>query len=78
MFLALVGYILDKGVPNLSLDLFQLKYTSDSCSMLPAIFNTIYYDASVAGGGGAAGIFSAIYLTWNTPGAETSWSRWCA
>ena len=42
VFVALVGYILIKGVPNLSLDLFQLKYTSDNCSMLPAIFNTIY------------------------------------
>src|SRR5699024_1064776 len=42
VFVALVGYILIKGVPNLSLDLFQLKYTSDNCSMLPAIFNTIF------------------------------------
>ena len=33
VFVALVGYILIKGVPNLSLDLFQLKYTSDNCSM---------------------------------------------
>ena len=56
--MALVGYILIKGVPNLSLDLFQLKYTSDNCSMLPAIFNTIYMTLLSLVGGGAAGHLS--------------------
>ena len=63
VFLALVGYILIKGVPNLSLDLFQLKYTSDNCSMLPAIFNTIYMTLLSLVVAVPLGIFSAIYLT---------------
>ena len=63
VFLALVGYILIKGVPNLSLDLFQLKYTSDNCSMLPAIFNTIFMTLLSLVVAVPLGIFSAIYLT---------------
>ena len=63
VFVALVGYILIKGVPNLSLDLFQLKYTSDNCSMLPAIFNTIYMTLLSLVVAVPLGIFSAIYLT---------------
>ena len=63
VFVALVGYILIKGVPNLSLDLFQLKYTSDNCSMLPAIFNTIFMTLLSLVVAVPLGIFSAIYLT---------------
>ena len=36
----LIAYILIKGVPHLSLDLFAWEYTSDNCSMVPAIINT--------------------------------------
>ena len=63
VFVALVGYILIKGVPNLSLDLFQLKYTSDNCSMLPAIFNTIFMTLLSLVVAVPLGIFSASYLT---------------
>ena len=63
VFVALVGYILIKGVPNLSLDLFQLKYTSDNCSMLPAIFNTVFMTLLSLVVAVPLGIFSAIYLT---------------
>lgn len=31
----IIGYILIKGVPNLSADLFSLKYSSANQSMLP-------------------------------------------
>ncbi len=41
VLLSLVGYILIKGVPNLSLDLFAWEYTSENVSMMPAIINTI-------------------------------------
>lgn len=34
-------YILVKGIPNLSTDLFALKYTTENVSMLPAIINTL-------------------------------------
>jgi len=37
----LIFYILIKGVPNLSPDLFSLTYTSENVSMIPAIINTL-------------------------------------
>jgi phosphate transport system permease protein len=40
-FVALVGYILIKGVPHLSWDLFALEYNSTNVSLLPALINTI-------------------------------------
>ena len=53
-------YILVKGIPNLSTDLFALKYTTENVSMLPAIINTLIITLlSLAG---PIGIFSAIYL----------------
>ena len=80
VFVALVGYILIKGVPNLSLDLFQLKYTSDNCSMLPAIFNTHLHDASVAGGGGRCRWASSrpFTLTEYARRRQQAGQRWCA
>lgn len=41
----IIGYILIKGVPNLSADLFSLKYSSANQSMLPSIINTVYLTA---------------------------------
>ena len=38
---ALLAYILIMGVPNLKLSLFAWHYTSDNCSMTPAIINTL-------------------------------------
>lgn len=58
----LIGYILWKGVPHLSLDLFAWEYTSDNCSMMPAIINTlemIFLALLIAV---PFGIGSAIYL----------------
>ncbi len=37
----LVGYILLKGVPNLSLGLFSPTYTSENDSLVPALVNTV-------------------------------------
>lgn len=37
----IVGHIIRKGVPNLSRDLFAIKYTTDNQSMFPAIINTL-------------------------------------
>lgn len=37
----IVFYIVGKGIPYLTPDLFALKYTSDNVSMFPAIINTI-------------------------------------
>ena len=38
---ALIAYILIMGVPNLKPGLFAWHYTSDNCSMTPAIINTL-------------------------------------
>ncbi len=59
----LVGYILINGIPNLSLDLFSLEYTSENSSMLPSIINTIIMTAIALLISVPLGIFSAIYLT---------------
>ena len=58
----LVGYILVNGIPNLSLDLFSLEYTSENSSMLPAIVNTVIMTAIALLISVPIGIFSAIYL----------------
>ena len=58
----LIAYILIQGVPHLSLDLFAWEYTSDNCSMMPAIINTLemtFFALLIAV---PFGIGSAIYL----------------
>lgn len=58
----IIGYIFIKGVPNLSLDLFSLKYSPANQSMLPSIINTVYLTALTLLLAVPVGIFSAIYL----------------
>ena len=58
----LIAYILVKGVPHLSLDLFAWKYTSDNCSMMPAIVNTLQMTFFALLIAVPLGIGSAIYL----------------
>ena len=58
----LIAYILIKGLPHLSLELFAWEYTSDNCSMVPAIINTLemtFFALLIAV---PFGIGSAIYL----------------
>ena len=55
-------YILAKGIPNLTPDLFKLEYTSDNCSMLPALVNTLFMTLLSLLIAGPIGIFAAIYL----------------
>ena len=58
----LIAYILIKGVPHLSLDLFAWEYTSDNCSMVPAIINTLQITFFALFIAVPFGIGSAIYL----------------
>lgn len=58
----LIGYILINGIPNLSLDLFSWKYSSENVSMMPAIINTIIMTGLSLLIAVPFGIFSAIYL----------------
>lgn len=44
----LIGYILVKGIPYLTPDLFSWTYNSTNCSMLPSIITTGGDDAAVA------------------------------
>ena len=38
----LLVYVLVKGIPNLNADIFSWEYTSDNCSLVPALINTVY------------------------------------
>lgn len=58
----LVIYILVKGIPNLSLELFSLTYTSDNVSMLPSIINTLITTVAALLISVPLGIGAAIYL----------------
>lgn len=58
----IIGYILIRGVPNLSLSLFELEYTTENVSMLPSIINTLYIIVISLMIACPIGIFSAIYL----------------
>lgn len=62
LLLFLVGYILVKGVPYLTTDLFQLKYDSENLSLLPSLINTFILTAVALVIAAPIGIFSAIYL----------------
>ena len=58
----LITYILIKGVPHLSEELFAWEYTSDNCSMVPAIINTLEMTFFALLISVPFGIGSAIYL----------------
>jgi len=62
LLLFLIAYILIKGVPHLTADLFAWKYTSENVSMLPAIINTIFMTALSLFIAVPCGIGAAIYL----------------
>ncbi|MDD6816368.1 MAG: phosphate ABC transporter permease PstA [Firmicutes bacterium] len=59
----LIGYILYKGVPNLTLPgIFDWKFTSQNMSMTPAIINTVLMTALSLLMAVPIGVFAAIYL----------------
>jgi phosphate transport system permease protein len=58
----LIGYILIKGVPNLTPSLFEWKYTSNNVSLLPALINTVIMTALSLLIAAPLGIFAAVYL----------------
>ncbi len=62
VLIAVVGYILIKGIPNLNLDLFAWEYTTDNASMMPAIINTLSITAIALLIAVPVGVGSAIYL----------------
>jgi phosphate transport system permease protein len=42
IIVTLIIYILVRGIPNLSADLFSVKYTSENASLFPALVNTLF------------------------------------
>lgn len=62
VLIAVVGYILIKGIPNLNLAMFEWTYTTDNVSMMPAIINTLSVTAIALLIAVPFGLFSAIYL----------------
>lgn len=62
LLLFLIAYILVKGVPHLTPELFALKYTTENVSMLPAIINTVFLTAISLLIAVPCGIGAAIYL----------------
>ena len=58
----LVGYILIKGIPNLTLEKFAWEYNTDNVSMLPAIINTVLMVILVLIFAVPVGVGAAIYL----------------
>lgn len=60
--LFLILYIFINGVPYLSLSLFEIVYTSDNASLLPALFTTVIMTITALLLAVPLGIFSAVYL----------------
>lgn len=55
-------YILIKGIPHLTADLFAWEYNSENVSLLPALVNTVYMAVISLAIAVPIGIGSAIYL----------------
>lgn len=62
VLLFLVGYILVKGIPHLSLDLFAWKYNSTNVSLMPALINTLLMVVLALLVSLPLGVGAAIYL----------------
>lgn len=61
VFISIVGYVLLKGVPNLTPSLFSFRYTSENVSLFPALVNTISVTALSLLVAVPLGVFSAVY-----------------
>ncbi len=58
----IIAYILIKGIPNLTPELFDIKYTSKNVSLLPALINTLFITVLSLFFAVPVGISAAIYL----------------
>lgn len=63
VFIAVVGYVLIKGIPQLKPSLFAWNYTTDNVSMMPAIITTIEMVGISLLIAAPLGIFCSVYLT---------------
>lgn len=58
----IIIYILVKGIPNITPDLFDSKYTTENVSLLPALVNTLFMTLLSLLFAVPVGIGAAIYL----------------
>ncbi|MDF3005369.1 MAG: pstA [Oscillospiraceae bacterium] len=61
VFLSVVGYVLIKGLPNLTPSLFSFTYNSENVSLFPALINTFSITALSLLVAVPFGVFSAVY-----------------
>lgn len=62
VLLFLIGYILIRGIPYLTPSLFEMEYTSENCSMMPAIITTVKMTLLSLLIAIPISVFTAIYL----------------
>lgn len=62
-FAFIIAYILIKGIPNITPELFDRNYTTENVSLLPALVNTLSIMLLSLMFAVPAGIGAAIYLT---------------
>lgn len=62
ILLFLIGYMLIKGVPHISLNLFSWEYNTENVSLMPAMINTVIMIGLSLLIAVPLGIFSAVYL----------------
>lgn len=58
----IIGYVLFRGVPNLNLNLFQIKYTSSNASLFPALITTLMLVGLTLVVATPIGVFTGFYL----------------
>lgn len=63
VFIAVVGYVLIKGIPQLKPSLFAWNYTTDNVSMMPAIITTVEMVGISLLIAAPLGICCSVYLT---------------
>lgn len=61
--IAIVVYILYRGIPNITPQMFEAKYTSENASVVPALINTLITIVVTLLIAVPIGIFSAVYMT---------------
>ena len=60
--LCLLGYILVQGLPNITLSIFAINYSTENVSLFPALINTVIMILLALMIAVPLGIFAAIYL----------------
>ncbi len=59
----IIGYILVMGIPQIKPEMFSLEYTSDNCSFMPALLNTLIVILLSVSCSSVFGIGAAIFLS---------------